>query len=113
MSWPRTFLCVDRDPDQRIHDRRRMRLFAMTRMPVRNYMHDSARWLKDVINWLCFGSMHRSTPMCEHYGHVFDRREWTELLPRCSDCGATITAASDLRRSNVNQPGDSSRAPGR
>lgn len=39
--------------------------------------------------------------MCENYGHIADVAAWTEHLPNCSDCGATIAARNQLRKSSL------------
>jgi NADPH-dependent curcumin reductase CurA len=37
--------------------------------------------------------------MCDNYGHIADLASWTDHLPKCSDCGKTITSRNELRGS--------------
>lgn len=37
--------------------------------------------------------------MCKYYGHVIDRKNWTQSLPRCADCNVEINSRDQLRTS--------------
>ena len=39
--------------------------------------------------------------MCKYYGHVIDRSQWKDYLPKCADCGSEISDSSQLRKSQV------------
>lgn len=42
----------------------------------------------------------QSTPkMCENYGHIIDKKNWSGHLPKCQDCGVIIKDLKELRRS--------------
>lgn len=43
---------------------------------------------------------------CMYYGHVVKVEEWVGFLPKCADCGKTVTDISQLRTSLPKRPNE-------
>ncbi|MBY0552476.1 MAG: hypothetical protein K2W95_34665 [Candidatus Obscuribacterales bacterium] len=61
--------------------------------------------LRNALAWI-FRELTKGTvkvnkaPMCANYGHVISRSWWKAGQPVCTDCGATLKTAAELRASS-------------
>jgi hypothetical protein len=74
-----------------------LRAAEMKEDKVRKVFASLVTELAALFNGMLFVKPERSTNMCKNYGHVI-RGPWYGHLPKCADCGCTISHPSELRK---------------
>lgn len=69
--------------------------------PLVAFIHAVAKSIQESMFDLCSKKDNRNNTMCKNYGHVI-RGKWAGYLPKCADCGQTISSSDQLRKSTLN-----------
>lgn len=79
-----------------------LRAAEMKEDNVRKIWSSVVNEIKSAFSSLFAAKQEKANSMCKYYGHVIRGNTWQGYLPKCADCGETISAPDQLRKAQAN-----------